>query len=64
MDTSSSDAARLLRLLAVRPLTLALLVGITGETLLTLLFALIGLGLLLISVKSAAGPPTGPERDA
>lgn len=62
MDTSSSDTARLLRLLAVRPLTLALLVGITGETLLTLLFALTGLGLLLIPVKSAGGPPTGPER--
>lgn len=58
MDTSSSDTARLLRLLAVRPLTLALLVGITGETLLTLLFALTGLGLLLIPVKSAGGPPT------
>jgi hypothetical protein len=31
MDIPSSDVARLLRLLAVRALTLAPLVGITGE---------------------------------
>ncbi|WP_330290059.1 hypothetical protein [Streptomyces sp. NBC_00576] len=55
MDTSSADAARLLRALAVRALTLALLVGITGDAVLTLLFALIGLGLLLVPVDSTAG---------
>ncbi|MDH6523461.1 hypothetical protein M2163_000034 [Streptomyces sp. SAI-135] len=54
MDTSSSDVARLLRLLAVRALTLALLVGITGETLPTVLFALTGICLLLVPVESAA----------
>ncbi|MBC9729189.1 hypothetical protein [Streptomyces sp. TRM68367] len=53
MDIPSSDVARLLRLLAVRALTLAPLVGITGETPLTVLFALSGLG-LLVPVDSAA----------
>lgn len=59
MDTSSSDVARLLRLLAVRALTLALLVGITGETLPTVLFALTGVGLLLVPVDSAANRRPG-----
>jgi hypothetical protein len=54
MDTSSADAARLLQALAVRALTLALLVGITGDTVLPLLFGLIGLGLLLVPVDSTA----------
>jgi len=63
VDTSSSDAARLLRLLALRPLALALLVGVTGGTLLTLLFALTGLGLLLAAVKVTGAPPIGPDRD-
>ncbi|MFF7651026.1 hypothetical protein ACFZCY_14420 [Streptomyces sp. NPDC007983] len=54
MDPSSSDAARLLRAFAVRVLTLALVVGIAGDTLLTPLLALAGLGLLLASAGTAA----------
>ncbi|WP_234443231.1 hypothetical protein [Streptomyces cellulosae] len=67
MDTSPSDVARLLRLLAVRVLAFALLVGVTGETLLTVLFALAGICfLLLVPVASAAdrrpGQQAAPER--
>ncbi|AJT69227.1 hypothetical protein T261_7630 [Streptomyces lydicus] len=54
MDASSSDLARLLRVLAVRVLVLAVLVGITGTALLTIVFVLAGLGLLLASVDAAA----------
>lgn len=54
MDPSSSDVARLLRAFAVRVLTLAGLVGIAGDTLLTPLLALTGLGLLQASVGTAA----------
>lgn len=64
MDTPSSDVARLLRSVAVRALTCILLVAITGETLLTVLlavFALSGLGLLLLPGDSTDGPPTGPD---
>ncbi|MFF4695179.1 hypothetical protein [Streptomyces chattanoogensis] len=54
MDASSSDLARLLRVLAVRVLVLAVLVGITGTALLTIVFVLAGLWLLLASVDAAA----------
>ncbi|HWM36869.1 MAG TPA: hypothetical protein VNS49_07105 [Streptomyces sp.] len=64
MDTPSSDVARLLRSVAVRASACTLLVAITGETLLTVLvavFALSGLGLLLLPGDSTDGPPAGPD---
>ncbi|MFF4948048.1 hypothetical protein ACWC2K_29580 [Streptomyces chattanoogensis] len=53
MDASSSDLARLLRVLAVRVLVLAVLVGMTGAALLTIVFVLAGLALLLASGDAA-----------
>lgn len=64
MDTPSSDFARLLRLLTVRASICTLLVGVTGETLLTVLvavFALSCLGLLLVAGDPPDGPPAGPD---
>ncbi|MFI0463994.1 hypothetical protein ACH347_07940 [Saccharopolyspora sp. 5N102] len=46
-----SDVARLQRQFAGRALVLALLLGITGEMLLTILAALVGLGLLVLSAQ-------------
>lgn len=54
MDASSSDLARLLRAFAVRALALAFLTGIMGETMLTIVLALVGMGLLLAPVDAAA----------
>lgn len=62
MDTSSSDMARLVRLLAVRALVLALLVGIAGAAVPAVVFALVGIGLLLVPVGSAAD--RRPDRHA
>lgn len=59
---SESDAARLLRALAVRAFTLALLVGIAGDSLLTAVYALTGLGLLRAPVdtpRSGSWPAPG-----
>ncbi|MEV0701507.1 hypothetical protein AB0I53_26850 [Saccharopolyspora sp. NPDC050389] len=50
-SATPSDVARLQRQFAVRALALALLLGITGEMLLTILAALIGLGLLVLSAE-------------
>lgn len=52
MDTS--DTARLLRVLAVRAFILALLSGVTGASLPALVFAVTGLGLLLVPLGPAA----------
>ncbi|MGW3467324.1 hypothetical protein ACWDKQ_02360 [Saccharopolyspora sp. NPDC000995] len=46
-----SDISRLQRQFALRALALALVLGITGEMLLTILVALIGLGLLVLSAE-------------
>ncbi|HEY8983511.1 MAG TPA: hypothetical protein VIU15_28520 [Streptomyces sp.] len=64
MDTSSSDAARLLRLLGVRALVLALFAVIVGATLPAAVFALTGVCLLLVRVESAADRRLDPDQGA
>ncbi|MFJ5259384.1 hypothetical protein ACIQAC_02735 [Streptomyces sp. NPDC088387] len=56
VDTSSSDSARLLRVLAVRALVLAALAGLVGASVPAAVFAVAGVVLLLVQ--------SDPERDA
>jgi hypothetical protein len=54
---SETDLARLLRAFAVRALALALVAGLLGQTTLTIVLALAGMGLLLAPVDAADGYP-------
>lgn len=60
MNAAPSDVVRLLRAFALRAWTLALLVGIAGDALLTIVFALAGVGLLLAPAETVAGCRPGP----
>lgn len=54
---SESDLARLLRAFAVRALALALFAGLLGQTTLTIVLALAGMGLLLAPADAVDGYP-------
>jgi hypothetical protein len=52
MDASSSDLARLLRAFAIRAFALTLLAGVLGHTTMTIVLALVGMGLLFAPVDA------------